>query len=444
MNLIVICTDSFRADYLGCYGNEWIETPYLDRFASDSVLFESAWGESLPTIQARRVYFTGRSLLPFPEGEVQPKGVWPGLPGWLPLREDVVSLSEYLSDQGYFSGLITDVWHYFKPAMNLHRGFSTWQFVRGQESDPWRSAPNSAFDTRDYVPEHLWSESADRALRQYLVNTQDFRREEDYFCASTFRSAVRWLENNVDKKPFFLWVGTFDPHEPWDCPREYALRYHDDYPCERFIYLYGIEQGRARPEDIPAIRGVYAGLVSLVDRWVGFLLDAVERMELFEDTIIVFTSDHGTEIGEHGLIQKHAHLLHPPVVRLPLIVHVPGRSSAGRRVGEFVSAVDFMPTFLGLMDLDGPEGMTGLDFWPTVQGQAVRDHVVTGFGWHGSVRNAEWNYIFPTRPDPGVRPRLYNVREDPEEQTNVLSDCPEAVEQMKGIARTVWPEDIVG
>ena len=166
MNLIVICTDSFRADYMGCYGNDWIETPYLDRFAAQSIVFESAWGESLPTIEARRVYFTGRSLLPYNESETQPKGVYPPLPGWMPMEESDVSLAEILSEEGYFTGLITDVWHYFKPSMNLHRGFATWEFIRGQESDPWKTAPLNTFDTRQYVPPHLWTRLRGRRRRR--------------------------------------------------------------------------------------------------------------------------------------------------------------------------------------------------------------------------------------------------------------------------------------
>lgn len=443
MNLIVICTDTFRADYMGCYGNDWIETPCLDRFAKGSLVFESAWAESLPTVQARRVYFTGRTLLPYDENERQPKGVEPALPGWMPLRDEDVTLAEVLSENGWFTGLITDVWHYFKPNMNLHRGFSTWEFVRGQEQDPWRSAPAAEFDTRKYLPPHLWNETAGARLRQYLWNTRDIRSEEDYFCARTFRSAVSWLENNVDKKPFFLWVDTFDPHEPFDCPREYAARYHDDYPCERFIFCYGVPNDRIRPEDVPAIKGMYCGLLTLVDRWAGHLLDAIERLGLFEDSVVVFTTDHGTEMGEHGEIQKHPHLIHPPTVRLPLIVRHPDAALKGRRVSELVSAVDYMPTFLGLLGVEKPEAVSGLDFWPTVRGEAVRDHVVTGFGWFGAVRTAEWNYVFPTRHDTGggapEEHRLYHVTEDPGEQTNVAAGHPEVVEAMKELARKVWP-----
>jgi arylsulfatase A-like enzyme len=356
------------------------------------------------------------------------------------MENEDVALAELLSAEDYFTGLITDVWHYFKPNMNLHRGFDTWEFVRGQERDPWKSAPLGRFDTRRYVPEHLWDEGAHEALQQILWNTQDVRSEEDYFCARTFRSAVQWLEGNRDKAPFFLWVDTFDPHEPFDCPAEYSDLYHDDYPCERFIYCYGIDYRKVRPEDIPAIRGRYCGLLTLVDRWAGHLLDAVERMGLLEDTVVVFTTDHGTEMGEHGVVQKHAHLLHAPVVQLPLMVHHPDPDLEGKRVGEMVSAVDLMPTLLGLLGVEGPGRMTGRDFWPTVRGEGGRDHVVTAFGWWGSVRTPGWNYLFPTRRDADGEGRLFDLAEDPAEQSDVAGGHPEQAERMRALAREVWPQ----
>ncbi|MFW6189009.1 MAG: sulfatase [Planctomycetota bacterium] len=439
MNLIVICADTFRADYMGCYGNDWIHTPNLDRFAERSVTFDSAWAEALPTIEARRVYFTGHGLLPFPEDEKAPRGVFPTPPGWMPLREDRLSVSEILQDQGYFTGLICDTWHFFKPGMNMHRGFDTWEWVRGQERDFYGSAPEGSFDTRDYVPEHLWDENVHERLKVYLRNTQDFHSEEDYFCARTFRKAVQWLENNRDKKPFFLWVDTFDPHEPWDCPRDYAELYHDDYPCERFIYLYGIDRSKTREEDWPAIRGLYAGLVTLVDRWAGHLLDAVERMGLFEDTLVVFTTDHGTEIGEHGTVQKAPHLMYGPCVRLPLLVHHPDTELEGVRTDGLVSAADFLPTFLHRIGAESPEAQfTGADAWPAVEGRAVRDHVVTGWSWWGSVRTEQWNYVFRTRGEQ-TEPQLYRWPEDPVETENVAAEHPEVVKRLQQTANRTWP-----
>ena len=140
MNLIFIVTDTLRADYLGCYGNAWIKTPCIDDFARKAVRFTNCYGEGLPTVQARRVFMTGREILPFDDVQ-QYKGVDPSLPGWRALSDEDVTLADFLNEQGYWNGMVTDLWHLFKPNMNFHRHFHTWDFVRGQERDPWRPGP---------------------------------------------------------------------------------------------------------------------------------------------------------------------------------------------------------------------------------------------------------------------------------------------------------------
>jgi len=464
MNIIVICTDTLRADYLGCYGNTWMKTPYIDKFAERAVLFENCYGESLPTVQARRIWFTGRSIMPFAKDK-PPKGVYPDLPGWRPLSDDDVTIAEILKEKGYYTGFITDLWHYFKPNMNLHRGFCNWQFIRGQEMDPYKTGNKDLFHPRDHIPPHLWTPFYEERVLQYLINTQDFHSEEDYFCAQTFRTAVRWLEHNINRKPFFLWVDTFDPHEPFDCPKEYALMYYDKYPCERYIWAYGADHRKVTPEDVPAIRGVYCGLVSLVDRWAGHLLDAIERLGLFEDSLVIFTSDHGTEFFEHGHMQKHPHLLHHQVVRLPLIVHFPG-CEEGKRVKGLVSALDFMRTFLNFLGEEVPDNVEGEDFLQLARGEKekIHDYVLSGYGRYGSVRTLEWNYIFPTEEQPETPkiteedekrlapdlitalleplhpPRLYDLKNDFDEMNNVIEKHPDVAKELRQIAKKKWPD----
>jgi len=468
MNIIMICTDSFRADYLGCYGNDWIKTPYLDKFAKEAILFESCYGESLPTVPARRIWFTGKSLLPFDHKEKQPKGVYPYFPGWGPLKESDVSIAEILQAQGYYTGLVTDLWHYFKPTMNMHRGFDNWQLIRGQEGDPWRTGNKDDFHPRDHLPEHLWTPIYEASTLQYLMNTQDFHSEEDYFCAKTFRTAAQWLEHNVNRKPFFLWVETFDPHEPFDCPKSYADMYYDNYPCDRYIYSYGANYPQATEADLRAVNGVYAGSCSFVDRWTGYLLDTIERLGLYEDTMVIFTSDHGTEIGEHGEVQKHPYLLHHQVTRLPLLVRHPDSALNGQRVNGLVSALDFMPTMLKFLNEKSPRRLDGKDFMPLAQGKKkkIHDYLSMGYSDYGAIRTLDWNYIFPTRKIPPMTftpyqkkalppemiasfkkkhpPRLYDLNKDFDETRNVIKKNPKVVKELNTLARSLWPKAVLG
>ena len=136
MNIVLVILDTLRADYLGCYGNVWIRTPHMDRLASESVVFDEAYAEGCPTLQARRALWTGRRTFPFADHKVVPGDALNLQPGWMPLHNEDVCLSEMLRDDGYLTTYITDTPHIFKPGMNYHRGFMTYEFIRGQSGDP--------------------------------------------------------------------------------------------------------------------------------------------------------------------------------------------------------------------------------------------------------------------------------------------------------------------
>ena len=121
MNIIMIMSDSFRQDHLGCYGNDWIKTPNLDKLSGESVLFENAYCEGLPTLPVRTALFTGNYTLTNRF--------------WQQLIPQDVTMAEILDEYGYLSAMITDTYHMFKPNMNFHRGFHVYRFIRGQESD---------------------------------------------------------------------------------------------------------------------------------------------------------------------------------------------------------------------------------------------------------------------------------------------------------------------
>ena len=140
-NLIFIVADTFRAYHLRCYGSERVKTPALDRLAAESVMFTNAYADGLPTIPCRRVYHAGKSIIP-----MRKHG------GWIPLQEGRTTLAQVLGKNGFRTGFIADTYHYFKPNMNFHTGFDSWQWIRGQESDRWRSGPREQFDPKKLMP----------------------------------------------------------------------------------------------------------------------------------------------------------------------------------------------------------------------------------------------------------------------------------------------------
>ena len=444
-NLIVIIADTFRADHLGCYGAERVKTPALDRLADESVTFTACYADGLPTIPARRVYHAGRSIIPMRQHG-----------GWIPLKEDRTTMAQVLGRKGFRTGFIADTYHYFKPEMNFHKGFDSWQWIRGQESDRYRSGPRDAFDPQKHMPEHLWNARYDGNMRQYMMNTQDRKADEDYFCARSLRAGIDWLKANRSTKRFMLFIDTFDPHEPWDAPKRFQQMYYDAYPCERFLFGYGVQQKDIRPEDLPAIRGLYAAEVSFVDMWVGRFVEEVRRLGLLDDTILVFSTDHGTHLGEEGCVQKTAALLNSCVARLPLIVRHPDPAVAGKRVDALVSASDYMRTFLAMLGIEHKVPIDGKNVWPLATGAADRlhDRVFTEFGRYAAVHDGRWHYFqdgggkgalepaYLQKQADRVRsqargaPHLYDLEADPGETKNVVLDHPDvAAEMQQHIAR---------
>jgi len=427
LNMIVIIADTWRADHLGCYGSTRIKTPYLDKLAKDSVLFEDANAEGLPTIPCRTVYHTGKSVLPESK--------------WQPLPDDAVTFAEVLQKHGVTTGFIVDTYHHFKPGYNFHRGFDSWQWVRGQETDRWKSGPKEKFDPKKHMPAHLWNERYDNNMRQYMMNTQDRKSEEDYFSAGSCSAAVNWLEQNTGNKPFMLWIDMFDPHEPWDAPQRFQKMYRDEYPYERYIFGYGVRNKynsganqNIRPDDLPVIKDLYAAEVTFSDYCIGRLLKKVEDLRLKDDTIIVFSTDHGTHLGEQEYVQKSPPLLNACVTHIPLIIKHPDKSFAGKRVAALVSAVDFMPTFLPLLGIDDVKTMDGQNMWKLVTGQlpSIHDNVYTVFQNFGAIHNLDWHYFQHIRGNkPGEGPCLYNLKTDKKQTKNVIREFPKVAKDLR-------------
>ena len=218
----------------------------------------------------------------------------------------------------------------------------------------------------------------------------------------------------------------FDPHEPWDPPREYARLYDPAFDSLDGLMPPGLTE-RLTPAQVHNVRTAYAGEVTLVDRWVGHLLDTLAATRHAEDTVVVFTSDHGAMLGEQGELHKGFHRLRQQCTRVPLFIRVPGQPH--REVRGFGQHQDIMPTVLALAELPVPERVLGRNLWPQVLGEASGpEAVVTAFGPFASYRTATWNYIRPWTelgPRQGApRCDLYHLASDPDELRNVVGQHP--------------------
>jgi arylsulfatase A-like enzyme len=418
MNIIGIMLDSFRQDHIGFYhGNQSVFegvpsclTPNLNAFARECIVFDNAYPEALPTIPVRTQLFTGLRTLPY-----RP---------WQPLTQEDISVAEILGAEGYVCGLISDCYHYRAPGMNLHRGFHSYRWIRGQEYDPWASHPTQR-PLDDYVNEHyddLWR----GRVAQFLANTDTFDSEGDWFPAQVVNEAIEWLTLNRVHRRIFAWIDSFDPHEPWDPPLGFDSYTDPGYRGKRLIMpLGGSAQAWATDEEQRHIQGLYAGEAAFVDHCLGLLFEALEELGYYEDSVIVVLADHGHPLGDHGKFLKGTDRLYNELLKVPFMVRLPGGQGA-HRTGAIIQFHDLLPTLLDLAGMhSNAVALQGHSFLPILHGDTGkhRDTIITGYheGIDRCMRDRTWSYI--QRP-PGESDELYNLIEDPRERINLISDYP--------------------
>lgn len=429
MNVIFIVMDTLRPDATQLREG-WADTPNFARLASDSAVFDRAYPESLPTVCVRRALHTGKRTFPF-HNYVPRKGDPVQLPGWMPIPNEQTTIAESFLEAGYRTALITDNWHLVKPSMNFLRGFNQWELVRGQVLDFYRSKLPSEKELEPWVVDGIRGTAAYEMLAQHKANTHERDSESDWTPAQVFLRAANWLEQNGDASNFFLYIDSFDPHEPWDPPQHYVDRYSPSYVGKRVISpMYGPSDYLSTAE-LKQIRALYAGEVTLVDHWFGEFLRKVETLGLLDNTLIVLLSDHGICLGEHGLIGKLPWGMYPEVMDLFMVVRPPGGIPGGQRLSQFVFNHDIIPTLFDYTGVSHPhfDGRS-LRFLIEGQEESGRDAVTSMF----------WNFVWATterywyiaRHD-GKYAQLYDLNDDPRFETNLAPKEPALVASMHDI-----------
>ena len=462
MNVIVVVCNSLHLGFIGAYGNGWIETPHLDRLAAEGVVFDHHFPENLTTIPTRRSWWTGRYGFTDPEQ------------GWTPLRIDEVILPDLLFSQGVRSALISDVPFLRDSTHGFGRGFDDVIWIRGSGYDPYvpkgdprakkvriKDEPGLRLPDEDDPDHETWKGRWEQFLRNRTVLRTDV--EENTGVARTVRAGIDWLERRGNEgEPFLLWMDLFSPHGPWDPPEPYRDQYATEEPDEFeagdegdlveddddeelsleevpvLIDVPGGAVGDVLDEmELLRLRRTYAGTVTLVDRWLGELFAALKRLGRMEDTLVVFTSDQGEPLGEHGYVRRFRPWLYEELVHTPLIVRMPGGKHGGMRHQAIVQTVDLLPTLLSALGLPPHEGVHGHDLLPLIRGEQtkVRDYACLGMDVEEfAIRTHLWHLTMPVEPDPddpGRLPELYRKPEDRWDQNDVAARYPEVAEHLE-------------
>ncbi len=391
-NILFLMPDQLRAQALGYLGNPDVRTPHLDRLAADSIVFQNAFANSPVCCPARANILTGRYA--HRNGMVAND---------LRLRESETTLAERLGEAGYRTGFIGK-WHLdggprlpgYVPPGPRRQGFQFW--------------------------------AANECSHSHF-NTQYFRDTAEPIPIRTFEVeawtdiGIEFLRQSAgDRRPFFLTIQMGPPHDPYKAPPEYSKLYDPGRLAMRPNWQP--RPGAPGPKEIAE----YYAMVTAIDDQVGRILRALDELGLAEDTILLFSSDHGDMLGSQG--QRLKRKPWEESVRVPGLLRYPRKIRAGRRADFFLTHVDFAPTLLGLCGLRPSVGMQGLNLSRLVLGEkgggpdsaffqifGPYEGDGTEDGWRG-VRTRRYMYArFESRPWV-----LYDLERDPHEMHNLVGD----------------------
>lgn len=426
-NIIVIVTDTFRYDNLRQRAQRTVRTPELDRFADEKATeITQCYMGSFPTIPHRTDFATGITG-------------WPHY-GWQPIDVSGPNhAAKMLSNQGYATQLICDCPHLFNA--HFSDAFDAAYQHRGQEGDRPLLRLNDPVEM--VVPDNK-TRVTPTYRGQTLVNqhrwmNRYYELESQVFSARTAQTTVQWLEENNNMTPFFLWVDLFDPHEPWDPPEYMVRRYDPNYEGRPMLHPNYGPSSAYTPEELHNLWAHYAAEAELVDRHIGKILQKINDLALWSDTIVAVMSDHGISLGEHGRtgksnIHEEDERFWPiyPEISHNMLFLAGGNVPNGAQLPLMTQPVDIFPSLCELagVSVDPPCPFDGKSFAKAVlEGTNThREYAVSGCyitdPQNGLPRRAttpflvagEWGYA-PVGTK--GKPELYNLRNDPLALNNI-------------------------
>lgn len=364
MKAIMVMFDSLNRNYLPCYGNDWVKAPNFERLMEKSLTFDRFYAASLPCMPARRELHTGRYNFMHRS--------------WGPLEPFDVSMPRILKENGIYTHLVTDHFHYFEDGgATYHTKYNTWEFVRGQQGDTWCG------DVAD--PEIPPCENPRKInldnWRQDWVNRKYIDTEDKQPMPMNFELGIDFIERNKTEDNWFLQIETFDPHEPFYTMEKYKNLYPRDYQGNHYDWPnYGkVDDPEAT---VDHIQKEYAALVTMCDVYLGKVLDMMDENNMWQDTMLIVNTDHGFMLGEKEWYGKNIQPFYNEIVNTPFFIYDPRNKKVGERRGALCQTIDLAPTLLEFFGQEIPEAIEGKSLTPVInEDTAIRDAAL--FGMHG-------------------------------------------------------------
>ena len=384
MKTVFVILDSLNRSAMEPYGSEFVQTPNFSRFQKKAITFDNHYVGSLPCMPARRDMHTGRSHFLHRS--------------WGPLEPFDDSFPEIMKKQGIYTHLITDHHHYFADGgATYHQRYSSWELVRGQAIDRWKAVVNpdsESLKSRFHQMQHHRT--------NYMINRELMLEEKDYCSPQLFNLADEFLQVNQKSDNWLLQLECFDPHEPFHAPERFRQKYETSYKGPILDWpIY--DRVKETPEEIAELRANYAALVTMTDEYFGRLLDIFDDKEMWSDTALILTTDHGFLLGEHDWWAKNRMPVYDEIAHIPLMIYHPDfQSEGGTRRKDLTQNIDLMPTFLDMANISVPPDVTGKSLLPVIKGQGNnRKSVIFGyFGAAVNICDGRYSYFrYPTLPN---------------------------------------------
>lgn len=468
-NILWICTDSQRFDTLGCYGNCFVRTPNIDRLAGSGVVFENAFCQSPLCMPSRGSFLTGRYPI---TNRLRQNGQM--------VPPDLRPVTRTLADAGYLCGLSGKL-HLSACDQRVSLGKEWWkepkeQWIRyaedrvddGYASLQWDHAPQHFSPASGYA-RFLMQKTGElprptpSPLSSHIQKGLAEELHQTTWCVEEAIAFLRTHKVSECPMPWLFSVNIFDPHPAYDPPEEYLKPYLerlDELPLPSWVEgeldtkpefqrkaYESADKHSTRtmtPRDLRLVKAAYYAMVDLIDKQVGRLLAALEETGQLGNTLVIFTSDHGELVGDHGRTFKGPYL-YDGQIHVPLIFSLPGVIPGGRRISGLVEMADLAPTVLEAAGLERDGSMQAKSLWPML---------MSGSSEHAGREDVYCEYLNANPGNPPiymtmVRTRthklvavhstgegeLYDLREDPEENRNLWGSPAHAGVKMEMLQR---------
>ncbi|MHC4990485.1 MAG: sulfatase family protein [Planctomycetota bacterium] len=425
-NIILLQADDLHHQALGCMGDV-VRTPHIDALAARGVVFRNAVAQGTACAPSRNSLLTGSyphqtGVFTNRDGRMQ-RGIW--------------TVPMALQRAGYSTALVGK--NHFRPHTTNGRIHGTISEVKGLGFDSVHSIKGKLGAARgryrpgldpyqDYLHERGLLDALQSDYREHRVDTKDATHPsvlsvEDYQDSYIAARAIDWIDAYDADRPFFLWVDFVAPHPPADAPDPYSSMYDPS----QMRGPIGVQEGSAEADSASRFRAGYYGMISLLDAQVGRIVEALRRKGLLDTTLIVFCSDQGSMLGDHGLWGKNS--FYKGAINVPIVVAGPAPVQHGGVVDRTVELLDLAKTFLELANasLEDREQCRGESLLPllTGSGHYQRRTAFAEDRERKMVVTQRFKYV--EHPE---EPLLFDVLNDPEEHRNIVDARPAVVMRM--------------